>query len=191
MDAEQIQALIDAGFANASNATPAVLIFMGAFMLIITIIISLSLVILALNMNRVTLALLAQSNLFINAMTTRSVMANEQIRASTDQQTHAIQGQSIAMESMNQTGLATGAAVSAVSDKVSIGLEILKLLGVDVGELAKHASHPTAASKDKVDQIAGKAEQTPPAPAVIPVAASGNEIKVDLPVTLIPTDTPA
>lgn len=94
--------------------------------------------------------------------------------------------------------LATGAAVSAVSDKVSIGLEILKLLGVDVGELAKHASHPTAASKDKVDEIAGKAEQKTPASAA-PTPATpkvGDEIPVTGEVTGVvkltaTADTPA
>lgn len=68
----------------------------------------------------VVLRLLAIQTLFINAMTTRSVMANEQIRQSTDTQTQAISGQTMAMVAMNTTSLATGQAVADVDKKVEL-----------------------------------------------------------------------
>lgn len=80
---------------------------------------------------------------------------------------------------------ATGQAIAGVDHKVSLGLEILKLLGVDVGDLAKHASNPTAGTQQKIDQMADKAElkaptitpEQPAAPAA-PVLSPGDKIEV-------------
>lgn len=180
MDSEQIQALIDAAIAGADRVNSygdGTLIFMGAFMALVVVIISLSLVF-------VVIRLLSVQTLFINNMTGRSIMANEQIRLSTDTQTQAITGQTNAISAMNQTGLTTGAAIAGVDQKVSLGLEILKLLGVDVADLAKHASAPTAATKEKVDDMADKADQKAPtaAPeqpaAPAPALAPGDKIEV-------------
>lgn len=183
MTPEQIQALIDATLKGADKVNSygdGTLIFLGAFMALVVVIISLSLVF-------VVVRLLAVQTLFINAMTTRSVMANEQIRLSTDTQTQAITGQTNAITAINQTGMATGAAVSAVSDKVSMGLSILKALDINVDELAKHASNPTAGTKQKVDEIADKAEQKTPTPATDKPAAEAAPatVEVALPVTLV------
>lgn len=142
MDAEQIQALIDAGFTNANNSSSAVLIFMGAFMGMVTVIISLSLVF-------VVIRLLAVQTLFINAITVRSVVANEQIRQSTDLQTSAI-------SAMNQTGLATGTAVAGVDRKTSLLLGLAEIMGVDIKNLALHEVAPDADTKKEVQKIAEK-----------------------------------
>lgn len=164
MDAEQIQALIDAGFTNANNSSSAVLIFMGAFMGLVTVIISLSLVF-------VVIRLLAVQTLFINQMTVRAVMANEQIRSSTDTQTQAIQSQSAAIEAVNKTGMATGAVVAGMDGRIHLVLNLAKELGVDVKDIAKHVVQPTAATKDKVEDIAEKPAAEPKAAAAIPAVA--------------------
>lgn len=180
MTPEQVQAIIDASIAammKVDTASPNTLIFFGGFMAMVVVIVSLSLVFVVIGVLRV-------QTLFLNKMTERSVMANEQIRLSTDTQTQAITGQTNAISAMNQTGLTTGAAIAGVDQKVSLGLEILKLLGVDVADLAKHASAPTAATKEKVDDMADKADQKAPtaAPeqpaAPAPALAPGDKIEV-------------
>lgn len=190
MDAEQIQALIDAGFTNANNSSSAVLIFMGAFMGLVTVIISLSLVF-------VVIRLLAVQTLFINQMTVRAVMANEQSRQSTDTQTTAMMGQTRAMSDMNATGIATGAAVAGVDRKTSLLLGLAEIMGVDIKNLAQNEVAPTAATQKKVEAIADKpagdtvvGEPEKPAPTT---PKPGDEIPVTGVVTLTgaTADTPA
>lgn len=133
---------------------------------------------------------------------------NERFIMAITGQTGVMTGQAKRLETIDTSltslpTLATGSAVSAVGANVDIALRILKALDINVDELAKHASNPTAASKDKVDQIADKAEQKSPTPApvaepaapVVPPAPKvGDEIPVTGQVTGVVTltvDTPA
>lgn len=130
---------------------------------------------------------------------------NERFIMAITGQTGVMTGQAKRLETIDTSlttlpALATGSAVSAVGANVDIALRILKALDINVDELAKHASNPTAASKDKVDQIADKAEQKTPSPEPVAPAAItttpkvGDEIPVTGQVTGVVTltvDTPA
>lgn len=128
---------------------------------------------------------LAKSALFISGITGRSVLANEQIRRSTEEQTQAIGTQSAAISAMNQTGLNTGTAVEGVAVNVQTGLAIMKLLGIDVKTLAEHADNPTAETTKDVKKIADAAptgedmnlSTNPPAP---PADATTPSVKITM-----------
>lgn len=206
------QAKLDAALlllAKLDAAQPVTLILVGVIAVCMVLVISGS-------NTFTTLRLLAVQSQFINAMTTRSVMANEQIRQSTDTQTTAMRGQTDAISAMNATGITTGAAVGRVDKKVddivadiqASGVDIrainirLGYIGGDIKNLAQHEVAPTATTQQKVEAIAEKpagdtvvgrpepkgTDVVPPAPKV------GDEIPVTGQVTGVVTltvDTPA
>lgn len=135
-----------------------------------------------------------QNDRWLAAFTTM----NERFMMAITGQTGVMTGQAKRLETIDTSltslpTLATGSAVSAVGANVDIALRILKALDINVDELAKHASNPTAASKDKVDQIADKAEQKSPTPAPAEPTApkAGDEIQVTGTVTGTVALTPA
>lgn len=139
-----------------------------------------------------TLRLLGVQSQFINSITTRSVMANEQIRQSTDLQTTAMLGQTGAISAMNATGLATGAAVAGVDKRVTLLLGLAEIMGVDIKNLAQHEIAPTAATQEKVEAIAGDTMVGRPEPkATDVVPADSDALTLPVTVTLTAADTPA
>lgn len=183
MDAEQQAKIISEAIINGGNAAnswnAAVLVLVVAVMGLMVIIVCLSLVF-------VVLRLLAVQSQFINAMTTRSVVANEQIRQSTDLQTTAMMGQTNAISAINATGIATGAAVAGVDRKTSLLLGLAEIMGVDIKNLAIHEVAPTAVTQAKVEAIAEKpagdtavGRREPKGTDVVPTTPQpGDEIKV-------------
>lgn len=146
------QAKLDAALlllAKLDSAQPTTLILIGVIAVSMVLIISGS-------NTFTTLRLLGVQSQFINAMTTRSVVANEQIRQSTDVQTTAMRGQTDAISAMNATGIATGAAVGRVDRKTSLLLSIAEIMGVDIKNLAMHEVAPDDDTKKEVEKIAEK-----------------------------------
>lgn len=189
MTSEEMIALMSASNTVRDNVLIALVIVVVAMAFILPVVVAIMVV-------RVN----ASMTQFILAFAGRGVQANEASSRNIESQTQVIRGQSNTLEAINKTGQATGAAVSAMGNNLSIGLEILKLLGVDVGDLAKHASSPTAGTKQKVDEMADKAEQASPTQAAMLAAATpatpaisphepGDEIKVIVSGTVPATPT--
>lgn len=175
------QAKLDAALlllAKLDAAQPVTLVLVGVIAVCMVLVISGS-------NTFTTLRLLAVQSQFINAMTTRSVLANEQSRQSTDLQTTAMMGQTNAISAMNATGIATGAAVAGVDRKTSLLLGLAEIMGVDIKNLAIHEVAPTTATQAKVEAIAEK-------PAGDTVVGRPDPKGTDVvPATLPPAATPA
>lgn len=184
------QAKIDAALlllAKLDSAQPTTLILIGVIAVAMVLIISGS-------NTFTTLRMLGVQSQFINAMTVRSVVANEQIRQSTDTQTTAMRGQTDAISAMNATGIATGAAVGRVDRRTSLLLGLAEIMGVDIKNLAQHEISPTDATQEKVEAIADKpAGDTTAPPPVATTPKPGDEIQVTGTVTgtvALTADTP-
>lgn len=87
---------------------------------------------------------------FIMNMGGRSTAANEQSGAVGQANTEALSSQARTLNEQSGT-------LGDIDVNVKTALAVLDVLGLDVDTLAKHASKPTAATQDKVDQLADKA----------------------------------
>lgn len=125
---------------------------------------------------------------FLMGITGRSVEANEQSGRVGLANTDALIRQTKTLDTHSGT-------LDNIDVNVKTALAVLDVLGLDVDTLAKHASKPTAATQDKVDQLADKADQKSPAPVDEQPAANAelppNTVEVTLPVKLVEKEKPA